>query len=485
MNDKEAKDRLIERINIWRFSVERFAWEVFDDLLTTSIPAFHKDIYTSLPSAKFLAVESFRGSAKSTIGLIIYPIWHAIFKKSGDISLLSKSEEFVVNEIARRIKGQFENNPILRAMGIEPTKKWSETYFVLNNGIAFESGGISGQLRGGRRGLIALDDLEDEESAVSEDQREKLRSRINKELIPKMLPDAQITYFGTPIHTLCYLHQIMMTPNNGWQKLKFPCYKDGIEQEGNEMWPEMFPHKRLQEMKAIMGTTAFATEMLCNPLASEDTPIKEKHVRYWEELPHQYSCVISVDPAYSEDENADFKVASVIAIDQANNRYLVDYIRSHDPTGEFIDSIINMYLRHKGTITGVGLPRGGGDKEFFSSFMKKIEERRVMDMPVQELKNSMKSTTGQSVRNKKARITASLQHLFEQGKYYIHANHIEARDEILTVGQSRWDDIVDTMAYAEQILQPVYFDANEYEDKFDYGEPELVSHGTTGYGEGL
>jgi hypothetical protein len=50
--------------------------------------------------------------------------------------------------------------------------------------------------------------------------------------------------------------------------------------------------------------------------------------------------------------------------------------------------------------------------------------------------------------------------LFEQGKYFIHPDHIEARDELLSIGSSRWDDLVDTLAYAEQILQP-YFEPKE------------------------
>lgn len=465
---------------LWANSVEMFAKDVFKHLLYKEVADFHKKIYEELPLHKFSCIEAFRGSAKSTINLIIYPIWHAIYRKIGDISLLSQSEEFVVNEIARKIKHEFENNVLLHMLGVQPTKKWSETYFVVSNGIAFESGGISGQLRGGRRGLIALDDLEDEETATSEDQRDKLKRRINKELIPKMLPEAQMVYLGTPVHMLCYLRQIMETPDNGWFKLKFPCYKEGIEKEGHEMWTDMFPHQRLQEMKRIMGSNAFAAEMLCNPLMSADIPIKEKHLRYWKEMPQQYSCVIAVDPAYSSEETADYKVASVIAIDQAGNRYLVDYIRNHAPTGEFIDSVINLYLRYKGTITGVGLPKGSGDTEFFNSFMKKVEERKVHEIPVMELKNTFKSLTGQNKRNKKARITAALQPLFEQGRYYIHANHIEARDEILTIGQSRWDDIVDTMSYAEQILQPVYFDQKQYET--DYDEENKEDRGDTGYG---
>jgi len=176
--------------------------------------------------------------------------------------------------------------------------------------------------------------------------------------------------------------------------------------------------------------------------------------------------VIAVDPAYSEDEKADYKVASVVAIDNQGNRYLLTYLRTHQPTGEFIDGILNLYLQYKSVLTGLGIPSGGTEKEFFKSVVNKAEERKIYP-PFVELKNVFNTQAGEAKRNKKSRIIAALQPLFEAGKYYITPNHIEARDELLTIGSSRWDDIVDTMAYAEQILQPVYFDIGIKSE--DYG----------------
>ena len=211
--------------------------------------------------------------------------------------------------------------------------------------------GIGGQLRGGRRGLIVLDDLEDEESAISEEQRDKLKRRIGKELIPKLLPNGEMVYFGTPIHQLCYLHQVIKTPNN-WKKLVFPAYKDGIQEVGHEQWPEMFPHERLKSIKDVQGSTYFSSEYLCDPRADGQCPIQEKHIRYWEEYPKQYSCVIALDPAYSEDVTSDWKVAVVVAIDSNHNRYLLDYVRTHAPSGEYIDATLNLFIRYRDYITG-------------------------------------------------------------------------------------------------------------------------------------
>jgi len=458
--DLMDKTELKAYFETFRTDIYQFATFFFSHLLGKPSADFHKTIYEDLSAGhKYLALEIFRGAGKSTINLIIKPIHFAIFKPIGDITLISKSESFVLNEINRKIKAEFEGNDKLKLFfGDMTTSKWSETYFVLKNGIAFEGLGIGGQLRGGRRGLIVLDDLEDEETAISEEQRDKLKRRIGKEIAPKLLPEGELIYVGTPVHQLCYLHQVIKTEKNGWKKRIFPAYKDGIQKEGHEAWAEMFPHTRLQEFKTTWGTNYFSSEYLCDPIVSENCPIKEEQIRTWTELPKQYSCVIAVDPAYSEDATADYKVASLVAIDQANNRYLLDYIRTHDSIGDFQDQIINLYLQNKTFLTGVGIPNSGVEKAFFDSFMRKCDERKVHP-PVIELKNAFtRSGSGTTIRNKTMRVIAALQPIFQKGNYYIRADHMEAREELLTIGSSKNDDIVDTLAYAEQILQPIYYE---------------------------
>ena len=474
---------IVDYFNTFKNDIYEFAKFFFPHLLNRESADFQRDMYKALGARqRSTCIEVFRGGGKSTICLIIKPIHFAIFHPIGDITLISQSESFVINEINRKIKHEFDHNEKLRAFfGDMTTDKWSETYFVLKNGVAFEGLGIGGQLRGGRRGLIVLDDLENEETATSEDQRDKLKRRIGKEIAPKLLPEGEMVYVGTPVHQLCYIHQVYQTPNNGWEKLMFPAYKEGKQEEGNEQWKEMYPHTFLQGEKAKWGTNYFSSEYLCNPIVDENCPIKPEQVRIWTELPKQYSCVISVDPAYSDDTSADYKVTTVVAIDQGQNRYLLDYIRTHDSLGSFQDAIINLWLRHKSYCTGVGIPNSGIEKAFFDSFMKKCEERKVYP-PIIELKNTFtRAGTTVSVRNKRDRVVAALQPLFQNGKYYIRPEHLEARDELLTIGSSRHDDLVDCMAYAEQILQPVFYDMVEAENRYE--EIEAINRGTAGYGQ--
>lgn len=476
-----TKEELIPHYEEFANDVEEFAKFFFPHLLTSEMPPFHKEVYQILPNHKYLAIAAPRGHAKTTLGLIIYPIWFSLFNKLGDISIYSASEDFVIREITGKIRREFENNErLLYFWGDLKTIKWSDSYFVLKNGIAFEGGGITGQLRGGRRGFIGLDDLENIETVESEEQRHKLKLRINKELIPKLLPNGQMIYMGTIIHQLCYLKQLLDIPDNGWEKRIYRAYPSEIEKEGNELWSALYPHSELQDRKKKQGSNAFASEYMNNPISDETAPIKEHQIRYWTELPKQYSCVIALDPAYSEDATSDYKVAVVVAIDQGNNRYLLEYVRTHSQMGEYQDSVINLYLRYRDYLTGVGIPSGGIEKEFFNGFLKKCEERKVQSIPVVELKNiAISAGTSVGVTKKKKRIVIALQPWFEQGKYYIHANHVEAREELLTINSARWDDLVDAMAYAEQILQPVYYEVNVNTDSYEEEKP--IDHGTTGY----
>jgi len=472
--DKGKLENMREVYKLCRDSVEYFGRFFFPHILSKGVANFHREVYEDLKTSKYYACAAPRGHAKSTIGLVIYPMHYALFNKTGNISLLSASESYIINEIVRVIKGEFENNEKLKyCFGDMITKKWAETYFVLKNGISFEAGGIGGQLRGGRKGLICLDDLESNESVESEEQREKLRNRINKELIPKLLPNGQIIYFGTLISPLCYLKHII-DHENGWTKKHYDCYVDGIEEEGHELWPDMLPHRELQRRKVIIGTHAFQSEYRNKPISEATAAIKENMIREWTDLPRQMNIVIAIDPAYSDDPKSDFKTCSVIGSDEKMNRYLVAYLRTRCPQGEFIDGALNLFVNYKGTCTAFGIPKGGGDAEFFNSLMKRAQERGI-NIPVVELKNTFMSASGEAKRNKKARAIAALQPLFEAGKYFIHGNHIEAREELLQLNSiidQEHDDLIDTLAYAEQLITPVYFDMGKVDDF--YGEPTMA-----------
>jgi hypothetical protein len=457
-------------------SLENFVRVYFVDHTKHEIPAFHKEIYSLLTNKKRIVIAAPRGFAKSTVCSVFYPAWLATYGHAKDICIISASENLAV-ELLRKIKMTFESNvDYLSIFGDVRSQKWTENHIILANGVNIRAKGAGGQIRGFRPDVVILDDIETDESVVSEEQRKKLKEWLFKACLNTLLPEGQFVVVGTVLNQLSVLSDLLETPN-GWEKRRYTAYTDGIQEKGHELWQDARPHEWLEQRKREIGTFAFSAEFMNDPKSDETAPIRSEQIRFWEELPKQYSGVIAVDPAYSEDERSDYKVAVLVLIDHHSNRYLSHYIRTHTSTGDFIDRVLNMWLNNK-YITGVGIPNSGVEKSFFESFVKRAEERKLYP-PVVELRNVFTTQSGGNVRSKKNRIIATLQPLFENGKYFIHADHQEAREELLTIGSSRWDDLVDAMAYAEQIIQP-YFETPETVEYDRYGSiKEKVTIGET------
>lgn len=483
------KEKLLEH---YYLNIQDFAQDMVPHWLTAKTPEFHKELYQLLRTEPLLAVSAPRGFAKSTVCSKIFPLWAALFRVYGDISIISASEDFVVREIMVPIKNELETNKrLIKLFGEQKTDQWASSYFKLKNGIAFEGVGVNGQLRGGRRGVAILDDVESNDSVLSEEQRAKLRDKVNKEIIPKLLPESVCVIIGTIIHPLCYLKEILNNPDNGWTRREYRAYKDAKASDkdkmhkGNELWPEMWSHDKLQKRSKAIGTTAFASEYLNDPISDTASPIKE--IRYWEELPKEYSVYIALDPAYTENEKSDYKVAVAIAIDKDGNRYLLEYLRTHAPLGEYMEGCLNLYVKYKTRCIKFGVP-GGREVDFYNSIEERARKRQVF-APFCEIKYVIRDAqSGSSIRNKHERIVRTLQPHFENGTYYVHRTHQEAIDEILTFRNgSLHDDIVDAMSAVEQLVEPHYSFEDIERQASRLGDWQIdiesVDVGDTGYGD--
>ena len=477
---RQVTDKDIELREATKSDIYLFAEFFLKHLLLSESPPFHVEVYGLLPKNKRIVLASPRGFAKSTMVSVIYPIWLALWKGCSDVVIISASETLAVDWL-RKIKMELANNNRIREyFGEQISDKWSENHIILRNGVNIRARGAGGQIRGFRPDVIICDDLETDDSVRSEEQRRQLKEWLFKACLNTLVPEGQFIIVGTIIHPLSVLADLLAM-DNGWYKKKYMAYHDGKQEAGHELWPLLWSHERLQARKREIGSFAFSSEFMNSPISDETAPIKESQIRCWSSLPANYNAVIAVDPAYSEDDTADYKCACLILCDQFGNRFLAHYIRTHSKIGDFQDAVINLWLSHRGTITALGVPNSGVEKGFFDSFLRKCTERKLYP-PVMELKNSFVSSgTGVSVRNKTARVIAALQPLFENGKYYIGSDMLEARDELMSIGVSRHDDIVDAMTYAEQLITPFYGN-NVVDGAGNNVELQTAASGDYGYG---
>lgn len=491
LRSKESLKNFVASLLNRETGMMTFAKTFLPALLSFNIPEFHKEIYKLLINSLRLAMAAPRSFAKTTLTDIIYPSYLSMFNipNRNNIAIFSASQSLSIDQL-RKIKHLYDTNEALISLyasihGMLPhtdKEKWREDEIEFTNGVRIQACGAGSQTRGKRPNVIICDDLETTEGVRSPEQRKYLDEWFRKDIIGMLEPASQLIIIGTILHFDSLLKNLLDTmPAMGWNTRIYKAYIDGIQKKGNELWVEKWSHEELQQRKAEQGSTYFSFEYMNEPISAEDAVFKESNIRLFDALPVKHSMVQVLDPAYSERNTSDYKACVVVAVDDKNNRYVVDRIRTKNPELEYINSCINMYIKYRNRITLVGIP-AGREVDFFNKFIE-ISASRGIAIPHKEIKNVARSATGVSERNKKARITMTLQALFEQGKYYIKTGFDDIVDELLQHPHGKHDDLIDCMASAEQIITPVFFDyGEEKQTLYDNIETKKVYRGETGYG---
>ena len=487
--EKEARQRVYAA---WYEFPRHFVEDLMGHHLGCKIPEFHEEMYKLVRWEDRLLMTAPRGFAKSYICSVFYVLWAICFKEFKKILIISASEGKAI-DFLRTIKNELESNKLLISyFGQLKSKKWSDGHIITRTGVEVQAKGAGGQILGYRPNLIILDDIEDEESSATTEQLDKRRTFIFKSCYNSLAKTGrnQIIWIGTILNHLCLINEYYENDSFSWVKRKYKAYKDGVEEEGHELWKELWNHKALQERKQEIGSYFFSTEFMNDPIANDKAPINASQIRYWDiepnELPANLPAVIVLDPAYSEDEKADPKGIALISIDGKNRRYLEHYVLTHVPQHEYRQIALNLWNANSKRITGFGIPCQGVEKGFYDGMVKEITDRGL-PITVYPLKNAVTSA-GKTFVNKTKRTIAALQPLFERGLYHISKNHKEAKEQILQLGIAKHDEVTDMMTYAEQILEPNYdIQINSTEDVDRYGLPvkddfDFLGDYDSGYG---
>ena len=104
--DYEEKYAQLEVLRKLRGSMALFGKHCFPTALRKSTPPFHKEVYSYLSDdeKKRVLIAAPRGTAKSTVTTLIYPLWRAAFKSSDEdlfIVIISESQAQSINFLSR------------------------------------------------------------------------------------------------------------------------------------------------------------------------------------------------------------------------------------------------------------------------------------------------------------------------------------------------------------------------------------------------
>lgn len=316
------KKRLVRRTlaknsHLWFFSI------YLNHYISYPFASFHHEMFsiTEDEELRLAALVAFRGSGKSTLMSLSYPIWAVVGKLQKKFVLIINQTQVQAKLSMTNIKHELEYNELLKA-DICPFEEFSDEWgansiVISNTGARITVASTEQSIRGIRHGqyrpdLVICDDVEDLELVKTKENRDKLWGWLTSEVIPIGDEHTKYVFVGNMLHEDSLMMRIKQNILSGQMKgdyKEFPL----IDENHRCLWPAKFPtHKEIDVLKSkIANESAWCREFLLKIISDEDRIIRREDIHYYDELPDIEKfpprlIAIGTDLAISLGENADF-----------------------------------------------------------------------------------------------------------------------------------------------------------------------------------
>lgn len=165
-----------------------------------------------------------------------------------------------------KVKEEIHTNEALSAV-LNPNGKASlgATGFECENGSKLHLRGKDGFIRGLHVGAAVSDDLPDDSSIYSLEQREKLSALFKGAITPIVEPYGYNIVDGTPYQAQDLYYELKQDPK--FMVFEYPA----IFPDGRLLAPDRFTFDKLMEEKKSVGTLVFSREYLVVPISDDST----------------------------------------------------------------------------------------------------------------------------------------------------------------------------------------------------------------------
>lgn len=207
--------------------------------------------------------------------------------------------------------------------------------------------GVGGPLTGqGVTGCLVVDDpIKNRQEAESANAREKLWEWFGDVAYTRLEPGASCIVVATRWHSDDLIGRLAKTGE--WEVLNLPA----VSNAGRALWPERFPVRSLDEIKAQIGEFSFASlyQGLPRPKGAK---VFQSPARY---DPQTFSLegkrlIIGVDPAASEKTSADYSVAVVMATEGVGilqRAWVLEVLRAQVTVPELVQRLRDLQAKYR------------------------------------------------------------------------------------------------------------------------------------------
>lgn len=494
MNDEQKIINQLQNSPDFRKELTRnsFYWffaTYFSHYITCPTAKFQREIIKFLedPLYSKVAITAFRGSAKSTIATLAYPIWAMIGKPNKKYILLISQTQELSKQILTNIKQELTTNELLvRDFGsfIESADEWRsnslvDTRFETRVSAISQSESIRGlRHKQYRPDLIIIDDVEDLESVKNKEGRDKLWDWLSGEVMPIGDMTTKMVVVGNLLHEdslMMRLKESISTGKMGGVYRAYPLIYD----DGTISWPGKYPtFKEIDEKrKQVADDSAWFREYLLKFISDDRRIVQKAWIKHYEILPDRRLnppriLAIGTDLAISQKNTADF--TSLVPI------YVTGY--GDDLRIYILPYIINKRMNFTDTIKEIKKLSKVIEEDYKrppTVFVEKVayQESLVHQLTLEKV---LAEAVGVEGMNKQTRLEMATPYIRLQKVLFPPRGAEQLEGQIVNFGIEKHDDLAD--AFTLSILKVLLSDRPTYKSNYQPSneppKPRYIDIGT-------
>lgn len=420
-----------------------------------------------LNNDRHFAIEAFRESGKSTYAMRAFPLYNILFpKKKKFYMLIIKASATESARVIKQIAEEVRSNPLISfrvERVVQETLNDGGAYEVIlkgNQRVRIEGKGKGSSVRGSlwgnkRPDIVLIDDPQDVADMMSDTTLEKDWDWFLSDIL-YLSKSGRLFIIGNNLGEKCIIERVI----NNKDELGFETMKIAVlDENGEPTWKSQYSKEeinfKLENAKKLNKLDVIMRELFCVALPDEYKTFKKEWFKYYspadkDKIKRTTNKYIVTDLAISEKKTADYSVIMVIGVNAENNIFILDCVYGRFSPSETIDKIFDLVQKYD--VLKVGI-----EKVAFQSAIKHFLEK---EMPRRNIFFELVDLVADN--QKEVRIK-TLQPRFKTGTIWFEENSDylpELENELLTFPKGLHDDLIDALAYADQIIEVPIQDKN-------------------------
>lgn len=405
------------------------------------------------------AIEGFRESAKTTYIMRTFPVYCLTYPSYDmDFIILISSDEDTAREKLKSIKAEYQTRQYLNSNLVRVLVDNEDIYEVEVKAYQTEEVipvrlavfGKGSQIRGleskGRRPkLVILDDVQDKKAMESENILKKDWNWFIGDVM-FLGETCRIFAIGNNLGDKCLMERIAENA----EQLRFHFERVSAldeETESVSAWPAKISVKKLLEEKRNyqdMGALAvWYKERMCVAMSPDEQRFKKDMFRYYDpqKLPKKLNIYTTVDLAISQSKRSDFTAVCTVGVSSENHWFVLDIDYGRYTPTETMNAIFRAASKWRPLMVG-------WEKVAYQAVIGHLIEKEMPE------RNIFFRSQGLSAERRKELRIEMLAPRFATGTVWFPKGAAflgELETELLKFPTGLHDDLIDALAYVEQL----------------------------------